>query len=247
MRRPIIIGNWKMNGTIAFAKDFVSEIKKSIATNDCDIVICPPSTALYAVHGDIKDSKIMLGAQNVHFEEKGAFTGELSCSMLKECGVKYVILGHSERRKYFNESNAEIGKKVKATMQAGLIPVVCSGESLQERENGTTEKYLQAELKECFQDVKNPENCIVAYEPLWAIGTGKTPTPQEANETIAFMRGVLAEIFSKEIAEKICILYGGSVNVQNAQAFLSMPEIDGALIGGVSLIAKDFVEIINSH
>ena len=247
MRKPIIIGNWKMNGTIAFAKDFVSEIKKGINNNDCDIVICPPSTALYTVHGEIKNTKIMLGAQNVHFEEKGAFTGELSCSMLKECGVGYVILGHSERRKYFNESNADICKKVKTTIQAGLIPVVCSGESLKERENGTTEKYLQAELQECFQGIENPQNIILAYEPLWAIGTGKTPTPQEANETIAFMRSVLAKIFSKEIAQNIRILYGGSVNVQNAQAFLTMPEIDGALIGGVSLIAKDFVEIINNH
>ena len=247
MRKPIIIGNWKMNGTIAFAKDFVSEIKKAIDNKDCDVVICPPSTALYAVNGELKNSKIMLGAQNVHFEEKGAFTGELSCSMLKECGVNYVILGHSERRQYFKESNADICKKVKATIQAGLIPVVCSGESLKVREEGTTEQYLQAELQECFQGVENPQNIILAYEPLCAIGTGKTPTPQEANETIAFMRSVLAKIFSKEIAQNIRILYGGSVNVQNAQAFLTMPEIDGALIGGVSLIAKDFVHIIINH
>ncbi len=247
MRKPIIIGNWKMNGSMAFAKEFVSELNTLVTSKACDIAICPPATLLNTLAEALKNTNIALGAQNVHFEEKGAFTGEISTGMLKECGVKYVILGHSERRKYFADSNADICKKVKSTIAANLIPVLCVGESLKEREEGNTEIHLHTELQECLQGIQHPENIIIAYEPLWAIGTGKTATPQEANETIGFIRRELAKIFSEEIAQKIRILYGGSMNAQNAKSLLDMPEIDGGLIGGVSLIVKDFVSVINSN
>lgn len=247
MRKAIVIGNWKMNGTIAFAKDFITAMQSKLQAKNCDVVICPPSTTLYEVNKLLSKSTVALGAQNMHFAEKGAYTGELSCAMLKECGVQYVILGHSERRQYFHESNAEICKKAQAAIDAGLTPVVCSGESLQVKEKGETNAYLQAELTECLKGIQNPQNLIVAYEPLWAIGTGKTPTAEEANATIAFMRATIANIFSKEVAQNMRILYGGSINLKNAKEFLSMPDIDGALIGGVSLIVDDFVQIINNQ
>lgn len=246
MRKPIIIGNWKMNGGILFTQEFLTTIQQKIQTNLCDVVICPPSTALYKAGTLLKNSSIALGAQNVHFAQKGAYTGELSCDMLKECGVQYVILGHSERRQYFHESNAEISKKLKAVLEAGLIPILCIGESVQVQEFGKTKAYLQTELIECLQGIENPQSLLLAYEPLWAIGTGKTPTAQQANDTAAFVRAIVAQIFSKEVADTMRILYGGSVNLKNANAFLSMPDIDGALIGGVSLIVDEFVQIIEN-
>ena len=240
MRKPIIAGNWKMNNTAAQGVALVNELKPLVADAECDVVVCVPFTDIPAVSEALKGSNIALGAQNVHFAEKGAYTGEISAAMLKEYGVKYVIIGHSERRQYFGETNETVNKRMHAALAAGLIPIVCVGESLEERETGKTEQVLSVQIEEGLKGLEDVSAIVIAYEPVWAIGTGKTATAEQANETIGFIRKKCAEVFCPKCAEKVRIQYGGSMNAKNCKELMAMPEIDGGLIGGASLKAQDF-------
>ena len=245
MRKPIIAGNWKMNNTAAAGVALVNELKPLVADAECDVVVCVPFTDIPAVSEALKGSNIALGAQNVHFAEKGAYTGEISAEMLKEYGVKYVIIGHSERRQYFGETDATVNKRMHAALAAGLTPIVCVGESLEERETGKTEQVLSVQIEEGLKGLEDLSAIVIAYEPVWAIGTGKTATAQQANETIGFIRKKCAEVFCPKCAEKVRIQYGGSMNAKKCKALMAMPEIDGGLIGGASLKAQDFSQIVH--
>ena len=245
MRKPIIAGNWKMNNTAAQGVALVNELKPLVADAECDVVVCVPFTDIPAVSEALKGSNVALGAQNVHFAEKGAYTGEISAVMLKEYGVKYVIIGHSERRQYFGETNETVNKRMHAALAAGLIPIVCVGESLEERETGKTEQVLSVQIEEGLKGLEDVSAIVIAYEPVWAIGTGKTATAEQANETIGFIRKKCAEVFCPKCAEKVRIQYGGSMNAKNCKELMAMPEIDGGLIGGASLKAQDFSQIVH--
>ncbi|MEO2069520.1 MAG: triose-phosphate isomerase [Desulfurobacteriaceae bacterium] len=247
MRRLLIAGNWKMHKTVPEALDFVRELKKVVEdVNDRDILICPPFTALYPVSNEIIGTNIKLGAQNMYFEEKGAFTGEISPLMLKDVGCSYVILGHSERRHIFGETDELINKKVLSAIDHGIIPILCVGEKLEEREAGETEKVIEKQVKEGLKSVSKDSDFVIAYEPVWAIGTGKTATPSLAEEVHQFIREVLASMFGKEKANSVRILYGGSVKPENAEGLLKMENIDGALVGGASLKAESFAKIVKA-
>ncbi len=245
MRKPIIAGNWKMNKTAAEGAALVEELKPLVKDANCDVVVCVPFTDIPAVSAAAKGSNIHVGAQNVHFAEKGAYTGEISADMLKEFGVEYVIIGHSERRQYFGETDETVNKRMHAALAAGLTPIVCIGESLEERETGKTEDVLAVQIEEGFKGLDDISKIVIAYEPIWAIGTGKTATAEQANETIAFIRKKCAEVFCPKCAEKVRIQYGGSMNAKNCKELMAMPEIDGGLIGGASLKAEDFSIIVN--
>ena len=245
MRKPIIAGNWKMNKTAAEGAALVNALKPLVKDAPCDVVVCVPFTDIPAVSAAVKGSNVHLGAQNVHFAEKGAYTGEISAEMLKEFGVEYVIIGHSERRQYFGETDETVNKRMHAALAAGLIPIVCVGESLEERETGKTEAVLSVQIKEGLKGLDDVSKIVIAYEPVWAIGTGKTATAEQANETIGFIRKTLAETFCPKCAEKVRIQYGGSMNAKNCKELMAMPEIDGGLIGGASLKAEDFSIIVN--
>ena len=245
MRRPIIAGNWKMNKTAAEGAALVNELKPLVKDADCDVVVCVPFTDIPAVSAAAKGSNIHVGAQNVHFAEKGAYTGEISAEMLKEFGVEYVIIGHSERRQYFGETDETVNKRMHAALAAGLTPIVCVGESLEERETGKTEAVLSVQIEEGLKGLEDVSKIVIAYEPIWAIGTGKTATAEQANETIAFIRKKCADVFCPKCAEKVRIQYGGSMNAKNCKELMAMPEIDGGLIGGASLKAEDFSFIVN--
>ncbi len=245
MRRPIIAGNWKMNNTASAGVALVEALKPLVTEANCDVAVCVPAIDIPAVAEALKGSNIALGAQNVHFEAKGAFTGEISADMLKEYGVKYVIIGHSERRQYFGETDETVNKRTLAALNAGLIPIVCIGESLEERETGKTEEVLAKQIEEGMKGIDDISKIVIAYEPIWAIGTGRTATSAQANETIAFIRKKCAEIFCPKCAEKVRIQYGGSMNAGNCKELMAMPEIDGGLIGGASLKAPDFATIVN--
>ena len=244
MRKPIIAGNWKMNKTQAEAVALVNELKPLVANAECDVVVCVPFTDINAVVEAAKGSNIKVGAQNVHFAEKGAFTGEISADMLLEAGVEYVIIGHSERRQYFGETDETVNKRTLTALAKGLKPIVCVGESLEERETGKTEEVLRVQIVNGLKDVEDIKQVVIAYEPIWAIGTGKTATALQANETIGFIRSVIAENFCPKCAEKVRIQYGGSMNAKNANELMSMPEIDGGLIGGASLKAEAFSIVV---
>ena len=245
MRKAIIAGNWKMNNTAAQGVELVEALKPLVADAECDVVVCVPFTDIPAVSKALAGSNIRLGAQNVHFAEKGAYTGEISADMLKEYGVEYVIIGHSERRQYFGETDETVNKRMHAALAAGLIPIVCIGESLEERETGKTEAVLDVQIREGLKGLDDVSKIVIAYEPVWAIGTGKTATAEQANETIGFIRKTLAEVFCPVCAEKVRIQYGGSMNAKNCKELMAMPEIDGGLIGGASLKAEDFSVIVN--
>ncbi len=234
-----------MNNTAAQGVALVNELKPLVADAECDVVVCVPFTDIPAVSEALKGSNIALGAQNVHFAEKGAYTGEISAAMLKEYGVKYVIIGHSERRQYFGETNETVNKRMHAALAAGLIPIVCVGESLEERETGKTEQVLSVQIEEGLKGLEDVSAIVIAYEPVWAIGTGKTATAEQANETIGFIRKKCAEVFCPKCAEKVRIQYGGSMNAKNCKELMAMPEIDGGLIGGASLKAQDFSQIVH--
>ena len=244
MRKPIIAGNWKMNKTKAEAIALIEELKPLVKDAECDVVVCVPFTDIYAVAEAVKGSNIHLGAQNVHFAASGAYTGEISADMLLEAGVEYVIIGHSERRQYFGETDETVNKRTLTALAKGLKPIVCVGESLEERETGKTEEVLKTQIVNGLKDVEDIKKVVIAYEPIWAIGTGKTATSEQANETIAFIRKVVAETFCPKCAEKVRIQYGGSMNAKNAHELMSMPEIDGGLIGGASLKAVDFSIVV---
>ena len=245
MRRPIIAGNWKMNKTASEGVELVKELMPLVKDAKCDVVVCVPATDIYAVGQAIKGSNVKLGAQNVHFAKSGAFTGEISADMLKELGVEYVIIGHSERRQYFGETDETVNKRTLAALEAGLTPIVCVGESLEERESGKTEALLKKQVEEGFKGVQDITKLVIAYEPVWAIGTGKTATSEQANETIGYIRSVVADMFGKDAAGKVRIQYGGSMKPSNAKELMAMEEIDGGLIGGASLKALDFSQVVN--
>ncbi|MBR7135801.1 MAG: triose-phosphate isomerase [Clostridia bacterium] len=245
MRKPIIAGNWKMNKTPTEGVALVKELIPLVKDAACDVVVCVPATDLYAVGQALKGTNVKLGAQNVHFAESGAYTGEISCDMLKELGVEYVIIGHSERRQYFGETDQTVNMRTLKALEKGLIPIVCVGESLEERETGKTEEVLLRQITEGLKGVEDLSKLVIAYEPIWAIGTGKTATSQQANETIGFIRKTLAENFCPKCAAKVRIQYGGSMKPSNAAELMSMEEIDGGLIGGASLKAVDFSQVVN--
>ena len=245
MRKPIIAGNWKMNNTIAETKQLITDLKPLVKDAKCDVVICTPYTDLATAVAETKGSNIHVGAENVHWAEKGAFTGEISAKMLVELGVEYVIIGHSERRQYFGETDETVNKRTLTALNKGLIPIVCVGETLEERESGKTEEVLHRQIVEGLKGVEDLTKLVVAYEPVWAIGTGKTATAEQANETIGYIRKVLAENFCAKCAAQVRIQYGGSMKGSNAKELMAQPEIDGGLIGGASLKAADFALVVN--
>lgn len=247
MRKPIIAGNWKMNNTLEEALKLVQDLKPLVKGAKCDVVVCPSFVCLNDVVKAVQGSNIAVGAQNMHCEENGAFTGEVSPVMLKQLGVSYVILGHSERRQYFNECDEIINKKVRSALIHQLIPIVCCGETLYEREAGVTHEVLGRQIKIGLKGFNSFElkNMVVAYEPVWAIGTGKTATDEQANQAISYIRGIIAEMYGSDTAESIRIQYGGSVKPSTIKAQMAQPDIDGALVGGASLKAEDFASIIN--
>jgi triosephosphate isomerase len=249
-RKLIIAGNWKMNKTVAEALDLVRDLKLELTgVKEVDIVVCPPFTALESVSKAILETKnIRLGAQNMSENNFGAYTGEIAAGMLKEFSVRYVILGHSERRQYQKESDALIAKKTFAAHAASLKPIVCVGETLTEREANQTEKVLETQVQGSLAGVTKEQmaETIVAYEPVWAIGTGKTATTQQAQDAHAFIRGQLAKMFDDSVAKKVRIQYGGSVKPSNARELMSQPDVDGALVGGASLEARSFADVIKN-
>ena len=247
MRKPIIAGNWKMNNTVEEALKLVEELKPLVSNANCQVVVCPTFVCLDAVLKSVKGTNIKVGAQNMYFEEKGAFTGEVSPGMLEKMGVDYVIIGHSERRQYFNETDESINKKLKAAFNHKLIPILCCGESLQEREANITKEVIARQIKLDLSGLAadQVETLVVAYEPIWAIGTGKTATDEQANEVIAFIRSIIADIYGKEAADKTRIQYGGSVKPSTIKTQMAKSDIDGALVGGASLVAADFAAIVN--
>ncbi|GEC88633.1 triose-phosphate isomerase [Brevibacillus brevis] len=246
MRTPIIAGNWKMFKTMAEARAFAQEAKAGNNTSGVQKVICAPFTALAALKEELTGTDIAIGAQNMHFEEQGAYTGEISASMLKEIGVEYVILGHSERRQYFHETDETVNKKVVAALAAGLVPIVCVGESLEQREAGETADVVRTQTEGAFAgvDAAQVADTVIAYEPIWAIGTGKSSTAEDANETIAIIRSVIGERFGQATAEKVRIQYGGSVKPENIASYMAQPDIDGALVGGASLVADSYLQLV---
>jgi len=245
MRVPLIAGNWKMNTSVKEALELVKAMKDELEkAADVETAICPPFVSLAPVKDLLTGSNIKLGAQNLFFAEKGAYTGEISPAMVADL-CEYGIIGHSERRQYFNETGDIVNKKVTAALKAGLKPILCIGESLEENEAGRTEELLAAQLRSSLSGVADLDGLTVAYEPVWAIGTGKPATGEQANSTIAFIRRNIAEAYGEEAAGRTRILYGGSVNSANAAEFMQQPEIDGALVGGASLKATEFISIVN--
>ena len=245
-RKPIIAGNWKMNMTPAEAKELISALIPLVQGAEADVVICPPYLAIPTAAELVKGTNIALGAQNIHWAEKGAFTGEISAKMLKEVGVSYAIIGHSERRQYFGETDETVNMRTKAAIAAGITPIICVGESLEERETGKTEAIVSAQAEKALAGIEaeDVKALVIAYEPIWAIGTGKTATKEQANETIACIRETVKKLYGKETAEAVRIQYGGSMNPKNAAELMAMPEIDGGLIGGASLKAEDFSKVV---
>jgi len=247
MRRPIIAGNWKMHKTTSEAIELVNGLRRNFVDDiGIDIVVCPPFTALSDVGEIIQDSLIQLGAQDMHWEDKGAFTGEISPLMLKDLGVKYVIIGHSERRQFFGETNETVNKKVRTALKHKLIPIMCVGETLEERKRGETFEVVKNHVEKGLEkiELEDPNNLVIAYEPVWAIGTGINATPQQAEEVQNYIRKLLEEIFNKEYAEAIRIQYGGSVKPDNIEELMREEDVDGALVGGASLDLFAFTEIV---
>ena len=246
-RKKFIAGNWKMHTTVAeaveLAKGVVAKVGRDMSV---DVAVCPPYTNLAAVAEAVKGSPVKLGAQDVHWEEKGAFTGKVSCAMLKAVGVTYVIVGHSEQRQYFHETDETVNKKTKAALKAGLLPIVCVGETLDERKGGRMQAVVERQVKGAFAGLSRDDalKCTVAYEPVWAIGTGETATPQQAQEMHAFIRKVLGSHYDAAGAQGMRIQYGGSMKPANARELLGQPDVDGGLIGGAALKADDFAGIV---
>jgi triosephosphate isomerase len=249
-RRCFIAGNWKMNKSVAESLALVRELRNalSVVRDRVEVAIAPPFTALHPVGKALEDSNIALAAQNCHAAESGAFTGEIAAPMLKELGVSYVILGHSERRQLFGETDAGVNRKTAAVLKAGMLPIVCVGETLDEREGGKTLSVVETQVKGCLAGFGAAEGAkfVIAYEPVWAIGTGKTATSRQAQEVHAHIRGLLTGLWGAETAQQVRIQYGGSVKADNAAELLSQPDIDGALVGGASLKAADFAAIVKA-
>lgn len=246
MRKKIIAGNWKMNKTPSEAVALVNELKPLVANDEADVVFCVPAIDIIPVMDAVKGTNIQVGAENMYYEESGAYTGEISPAMLTDVGVKYVIIGHSERREYFAETDETVNKKVLKAFEHGLTPIVCCGETLTQREQGITIDWIRQQIKVAFLNVTSEQakKAVIAYEPIWAIGTGKTATSEQAEEVCKAIRDCIAEIYDDSTAEEIRIQYGGSVNAGNAAELFAKPDIDGGLVGGASLKA-DFGKIVN--
>lgn len=246
MRKKIIAGNWKMNKTPKEALELVALLKDKVNTQESDVVFCVPAIDLIPVLEALKGTNIAVGAQNMHFEESGAYTGEIAPAMLTEIGVKYVVIGHSERREYFAETDETVNKKVKKALEHGLIPIMCCGETLEQRELGVNIEFVRLQVKAGLAGIsaEDVKKVVIAYEPIWAIGTGKTASNEQAEEVCAAIRQVLGEVYGKEIAEEVRIQYGGSVNGKNAADLFAMGNIDGGLVGGASL-KEEFEKIVN--
>jgi triosephosphate isomerase len=246
-RLPFIAGNWKMNKTVGEALDLIRELKKAISgVKEVEVAVAPPFTALHAVRRELEGSSIRLAAQNLYWEEKGAFTGEISPLMLKEVGCQYVIIGHSERRQFFGESDETVNRRIKAAAAQGLKVIFCIGETLTEREEGKTFTVIERQVSGGLKGLGEKElrTMTIAYEPVWAIGTGKTATPEQAEEVHRFIRGKVEKLYGREVAEEIRIQYGGSVTPENIKGLMNQPNIDGALVGGASLKAESFSKIV---
>lgn len=250
LRKAIIAGNWKMNKTRPEAKELLEAIKPLVANaeGNVEVIACVPFTNLETAVNTTAGSNVKIGAENVHFEKSGAFTGEISADMLTELGVEYVVIGHSERRQYFGETDETVNKRLLAALQAGLKPILCVGETLDQREKGITEEVIAMQTKIALMGTceKCIKNVVIAYEPVWAIGTGKTATAEQAEEVCAFIRKTVENLFNKEIADGMTIQYGGSMNAKNCAELLSKPNVDGGLIGGASLKAEDFNTIVQA-
>lgn len=246
MRKTIVAGNWKMNKTPSEAKALIEELKPLVASETSNVVFCVPAIDIPAAIEAAAGSNIAIGAENMYFEESGAYTGEIAPNMLTDLGVKYVILGHSERREYFAETDETVNKKVLKAFEHGITPIVCCGETLAQREQGVTIDFVRQQIKIAFQGVSadQAKTAVIAYEPIWAIGTGKVATTAQAQEVCGFIRTVFEELYDKETADQIRILYGGSVNASNAAELFAQPDIDGGLVGGASL-KPDFADIVN--
>ena len=245
-RKKIIAGNWKMNMTPSEAVELVNTLKSLVVTEKADVVFCVPAIDIIPVVEAAKGSNIQVGAENMYFEEKGAYTGEISPNMLTDAGVKYVVLGHSERREYFAETNETVNKKMLKAFEHGLTPIMCCGETLEQREQGVTMDFIRQQVKVGFQNVTadQAKTAVIAYEPIWAIGTGKTATTEQAQEVCKAIRECIAEVYDEATAEAIRIQYGGSVNAATAPELFAQPDIDGGLVGGASL-KPDFGKIVN--
>jgi len=251
MRKKLVAGNWKMNKTLLESNALLYDIQKLIeygVTDKVSVIVCPPFINLYSASEILKNTGVKLGGQNIYYKDEGAYTGEISASMLKSVGCEFVILGHSERRQYFKETNEIINNKTKTALKNGLTPIVCVGETLEQREKNIHFQIIEEQIRICLTgtDNENINKVIIAYEPVWAIGTGKTATPEQANEIHIFIRKLISDIFSKDISDNILILYGGSVNDKNARELFGMSDIDGGLIGGASLKAESFSNIVKS-
>ena len=247
MRRKVIAGNWKMNMLPGEAIEFINELTPLVKDTKNEVILCVPYTDLFYAILTAQNTNIKIGAQNMHFEEKGAYTGEVSGEMLKAINVEYVIIGHSERREYFNETDETVNKKIKAAFKYGLKPIVCVGETLEQREAGKAVEIITKQTELALEGLTNEqvENTIIAYEPIWAIGTGKTATSEDANNSIKEIRNKVSEIYGQETASRVIIQYGGSVKSNNAKELFGMSDIDGGLVGGASLKAEEFNKIVN--
>ena len=243
-RKPFIAGNWKMNMTVESGKKLIEELKTLVKAAHCTVALCVPAILIPEMTKAAAGSNISIGAENVHFAASGAYTGEISAAMLKDYGVKFVIIGHSERRQYFGETDETVNKRTLTALENGLTPIVCVGETLSQRENGETEKVLDTQLETGLKGVEDATKLVIAYEPVWAIGTGKTATDEQAQETIAYIRKKIGQLFCPKCAEKVIIQYGGSMNAANCKGLMAQPDIDGGLIGGASL-KLDFATIVN--
>ncbi len=249
MRKPIIAGNWKCFKTISQAIELANGLMRSLFdVTTIDIVICPAFTALTEVYEVISETNLQLGAQDMHWEKEGPFTGEVSAEMIKDTGANFVILGHSERRQYFGETNQSVNKKIKSALKYNLTPIVCVGENLAQREQNKTFEVISEQAEECFWEIKKEEakDMVIAYEPVWAIGTGKTATPLQAQEVHKFIRRLLVKFYDEDLAENLRIQYGGSVKPENIAELIRQEDIDGALVGGASLDAASFTSIIRN-
>ena len=248
LRKAVIAGNWKMNKNRAEAKSLIEEMKPLVKDADCDVVICVPYTNLETALEAVKGTNIKVGAENCHFEKSGAFTGEISADMLTEMGIEYVIIGHSERRQYFGETDVTVNLRTLAALNAGLTVILCVGEMLEQREQGITAELVALQTKVALQNVSAEmlKKVIIAYEPVWAIGTGKTATSEQANEVNAIIRATVSELYGKAAADALTVQYGGSMNAKNADELLAQPDVDGGLIGGASLKAEDFSVIVKA-
>ena len=247
MRRPIIAGNWKMNMTPAEAEQLVAELIPLVKDAKCDVVVCPPYIDLAVVAKLLVGTNIKLGAQSIHWAPKGAFTGEISADMLLAMGVSHAIVGHSERRQYFGETDETVNKRAKAALEANITPIICVGETLEQREGGVTDTIVSKQTVAALAGFSAEDviRSVIAYEPIWAIGTGKTATNEDANTTIKVIRDAIAGVYGQKVADVVRIQYGGSMNAKNATELMAMPEIDGGLIGGASLKSEDFSKVVH--